>query len=227
MSNGMQRYIELVFEYGLQYGLKLIFALLIFFIGKRVAKVITNTVVKLMQKNKVDVELQGFVESLLYWGLFIVVCVAALGQLGVQTASFVSVIQIFTTKLKTADNKLVIIPNARVMDGNIVNYSATGTRRVDMMFGIGYEDDIDQAREIIKTVIDADDRILQDRDTQIAVMELADSSVNFVVRPWVKSDDYWSVYTSLNETIKKEFDDQGISIPYPQRTVHTMSNAVD
>ncbi len=129
-------------------------------------------------------------------------------------------IQIFTTQLKTPDNKIIIIPNAKLTDDNIVNWSATGTRRVDMVFGIGYEDDIDKARAIMSEVIADDERILKNPAPQIAVSELADSSVNFVVRPWVNSGDYWGVYFDLTETIKKRFDAAGISIPYPQRDVH-------
>ncbi len=129
-------------------------------------------------------------------------------------------IQIFTTQLKTPDNKIIIIPNANLTSDNIVNWSATGTRRVDMVFGIGYEDDIDKARSIINDVIAANDRILKNPAPTVAVSELADSSVNFVVRPWVNSEDYWGVYFELTETIKKRFDAAGVSIPYPQRDVH-------
>ncbi len=129
-------------------------------------------------------------------------------------------IQIFTTQLKTPDNKIIIIPNAKLTDDNIVNWSATGTRRVDMVFGIGYEDDIDKAKAIMHEVLDADERVLKNPRPQIALSELADSSVNFVVRPWVNSGDYWSVYFDVTETIKKRFDAAGVSIPFPQRDVH-------
>jgi small conductance mechanosensitive channel len=139
---------------------------------------------------------------------------------GGGTAGTVDKIQIFTTQLKTPDNKTVIVPNAQMTSGNIVNWSTTGTRRVDMVFGIGYDDDIDKAKKILQSEIDADDRILKDPAPVIAMSELADSSVNFVVRPWVKSSDYWSVYFDLTEKIKKRFDAEGISIPFPQRDVH-------
>lgn len=129
-------------------------------------------------------------------------------------------IQIFTTQLKTPDNKIIIIPNANLTSDNIVNWSSTGTRRVDMVFGIGYEDDIDKAKSIINEVLDADSRILKNPAPKVAVSELADSSVNFVVRPWVDTGDYWDVYFDLNETIKKRFDAAGVSIPFPQRDVH-------
>jgi small conductance mechanosensitive channel len=139
---------------------------------------------------------------------------------GGGTAGTVEKIQIFTTQLKTPDNKTVIVPNAQMTSGNIINWSTTGTRRVDMVFGIGYDDDIDKAKTIMQDIIDADTRILKEPASVIALSELADSSVNFVVRPWVKASDYWSVYFDLTEKIKKRFDAEGISIPFPQRDVH-------
>ena len=139
---------------------------------------------------------------------------------GAGTAGTVEQIQIFTTQLKTPDNKTVIIPNASLTSDNIVNYSSKGTRRCDLVFGIGYEDDIDKAKKILQDLIEADERILKDPAPLIAVSELADSSVNFVVRPWVKSNDYWAVYFDLTEKGKKRFDEEGISIPFPQRDVH-------
>jgi small conductance mechanosensitive channel len=139
---------------------------------------------------------------------------------GGGTAGTVEKIQIFTTQLKTPDNKTVIVPNAQMTSGNIINWSTAGTRRVDMVFGIGYDDDIDKAKNIMQDIIDADTRILKEPASVIALSELADSSVNFVVRPWVKASDYWSVYFDLTEKIKKRFDAEGISIPYPQRDVH-------
>ena len=139
---------------------------------------------------------------------------------GAGTGGTVEKIQIFTTQMKTPDNKTVIIPNAALTSGNIVNYSTKGTRRVDMVFGIGYDDDIDKAKQILEGVIGADTRVLKDPAPVIALSELADSSVNFVVRPWVNSGDYWSVYFEVTEKVKKRFDEEGISIPFPQRDVH-------
>jgi len=132
----------------------------------------------------------------------------------------VETIQIFTTTLRTPDNKTIIIPNAGVTNGNIVNYTVKGTRRVDMVFGISYEDDIEKAKQIMADVLGKDDRILKDPPLQIAVSELADSSVNFVVRPWASIENYWNVYFDAMENIKKALDAAGISIPYPQRDVH-------
>jgi small conductance mechanosensitive channel len=139
---------------------------------------------------------------------------------GAGTAGTVEKIQIFTTQLKTPDNKTVMIPNAKLTNDNITNYSSKGTRRVDLVMGISYDDDIDKARKIMEDIISGDDRILKDPPLTIAVSELADSSVNFVVRPWVRAGDYWDVYFDLIEKIKKRFDQEGISIPYPQRDVH-------
>jgi small conductance mechanosensitive channel len=136
------------------------------------------------------------------------------------TAGKVEKIQIFTTQLLSPDNKTIIIPNARITADNIVNYSTQGTRRCDLAFGIGYQDDIDKAKKILEELIAADERILKDPAPKIAVSELADSSVNFVVRPWVNSSDYWNVYCDLTENVKKRFDAEGVSIPFPQRDVH-------
>ena len=136
------------------------------------------------------------------------------------TAGTVEKIQIFTTQLLSPDNKTIIIPNARITADNIVNYSTQGTRRCDLVFGIGYQDDIDKARKILEKLITADERILKDPAPRIAVSALADSSVNFMVRPWVNSADYWNVYCDLTEQVKKRFDAEGVSIPFPQRDVH-------
>lgn len=264
-----KQYLDLALIYGSEYGLKILIAIAIFLIGKRIARGITNLATRTMRKQEVDVELIGFIDSLLYWGLFAVMVIAALGQLGIQTASFVAIlgaaglaiglalqgslsnfaagvliillrpfrvgefvdiagtagtvntIKIFTTELRTGDNKAVIIPNARVLDSNITNFSSTGTRRVDMVIGIGYDDDIDKARNILQNLIAADKRILSEPAPLVAVNQLADSSVNFIVRPWVRSADYWGVHNEMIENIKKKFDAEGVTIPYPQRQVHT------
>jgi len=133
----------------------------------------------------------------------------------------VEAVGIFITTLVTPDNKVVYIPNSTLTGGNITNYSAMDTRRVDMVFGIGYSDDIDKAKRAIEEVLKTDSRILKDPAPQIVVSELADSSVNFNVRPWVNTADFWAVYFDTTENIKKKFDEQNISIPFPQRDVHT------
>lgn len=135
-------------------------------------------------------------------------------------AGTVESIGIFITTLLTPDNKVIFVPNSALTGSNIINFSAKDTRRVDMVFGIGYSDDIDKAKNVIKNILDSDNRILKDPPPQIVLSELADSSVNFAVRPWVNSSDYWGVYFDTNEAVKKKFDEQQISIPFPQRDVH-------
>lgn len=129
-------------------------------------------------------------------------------------------IQIFNTVMRTGDNREVIVPNGAIYSGVITNFSARDTRRVDMVFGIGYDDDLRKAKAILAEIIEADERILKDPAPVIAVSELADSSVNFVVRPWVNSADYWAVLWETTEAVKLRFDEEGISIPYPQMDVH-------
>ena len=129
-------------------------------------------------------------------------------------------IQIFVTILTTPDNKTIIIPNGPLSTGALTNFSAQATRRVDMTFGIGYGDDLDKAYEVLKGLIDADDRILTDPEPFMALSELADSSVNIVVRVWVNASDYWGVYFRLNEEVYKTFDKEGLNIPFPQTDVH-------
>lgn len=129
-------------------------------------------------------------------------------------------IRIFNTIMKSPDNKMIILPNGSILGGTITNYSAKETRRVDMVFGIGYDDDLKKAKEILSRLVKEDRRILQDPAPVIAVSELGDSSVNFIVRPWVNSADYWAVYWDFTEKVKMTFDAEGISIPFPQRDVH-------
>lgn len=129
-------------------------------------------------------------------------------------------VQILTTILKTGDNKEIVVPNGQIMGSIITNYSSNETRRVDLTIGVSYGDDIDKVRSTIRELVDADERILKDPECLIAVSALADSSVNFAVRPWVKTADYWAVYFGLTEAIKKRFDQEGISFPFPQREVH-------
>ncbi len=136
------------------------------------------------------------------------------------SAGAVEEIRIFNTIIRTWDNKEVIIPNSKITGDTIVNSSAKDTRRVDMVFGIGYDDDIRKAKEIFEQILADDDRVLKDPVPTIALSELADSSVNFIVRPWVKRDDYWGVFFDTTEKVKLTFDEKGISIPYPQQDVH-------
>jgi len=264
----MEETLQKVYDLIMLYGIKVIAAIVIFIVGRWVAKGFRSLTKKLMDKKNVDPTVTGFVGNLTYMALLVFVIIASLGQLGIQTTSFIAIlgaaglaiglalqgslsnfaagflmiifkpfkvgdyveaagvagtvetIHIFTTTLKTPDNKAIIVPNSAVTASNIVNYTVKGTRRADMVFGIAYEDDIDKARQIMTDVLGKDDRILKDPPMQIAVSELADSSVNFVVRPWVTIENYWGVYFDAMENIKKAFDEAGVSIPYPQRDVH-------
>lgn len=136
------------------------------------------------------------------------------------TSGSVEEIQVFATTLKTPDNKAVVVPNGAITGGSITNYSAKPVRRVDMVFGIGYGDDIAKAKQIASDILAKDDRVLGDPEPTVAVCELGDSSVNLAVRPWVNTADYWAVLFDVTEAIKLEFDAQGITIPYPQQDVH-------
>ena len=136
------------------------------------------------------------------------------------TAGTVNAISIFTTTLTTPDNKEIIVPNGAVIGNNITNYSAKPTRRVDMVFGISYDDDIRKAKEVLEQILAEDERILAEPAPVVALGALADSSMNFVVRPWVNTADYWAVLWDTTEAVKLRFDEAGISIPYPQMDVH-------
>ena len=133
-------------------------------------------------------------------------------------------IQIFMTILNTPDNKTILIPNGPLSTDSLINYSTEPTRRVDWTVGIGYGDDVDKAYEVIQSLLDGDDRILDDPEPFIAVKELADSSVNFAVRAWVNASDYWGVYFRLNEEVYKSFEKEGLNIPYPQTDVHIIKD---
>jgi len=139
---------------------------------------------------------------------------------GGGVAGVVENIGIFTTELKSPDNKKIIVPNAKMTSDNIINYTAKDIRRVDIVAGVSYADNIDKVKEVLAGILTQDDRILKDPAPMITVLELADSSVNFAVRPWVKTADYWGVYFAIQENIKKRFDAEGICIPFPQQDVH-------
>lgn len=136
------------------------------------------------------------------------------------TAGTVKEIQLFTTILATPDNVKVIVPNGAVFGSTIKNFAGYDTRRVDLVIGIGYDSSIQKAKEIMEGLIQKDERTLDDPPMQIAVAELADSSVNFVVRMWVKKEDYWGVKFDMTHAIKDAFDENGIEIPFPQRVIH-------
>lgn len=266
--DNLDRYWDTAYELMTTFGVRVLAAILIFFIGRWIAKQITKGVRKLMEKANTDAMLVKFVSNLVYVGLLVFVVLGAINQLGVQTASFIAVIgaaglavglalqgslanfaagvlmlifkpfkvgdfiegggtagvvegiQIFNTVMRTPDNKLVIVPNGQIYGGTITNYSAKDTRRVDLVLGVGYDDSLDKVRSVIDDVLSKDERILSDPAPTVGIVELGDSSVNFAVRPWAKSADYWPLLMDLNETFKKRFDAEGISIPFPQRDVH-------
>ena len=250
------------------FGISLFIALFILVIGRQVVKILIKVISSALERSNTEDTVRIFVTNLLNTLLMIVVFIAAINQLGIQTTSIIAVlgaaglaiglalqgslsnfaagiliviyrpykvgdyiqadnhlgtvddIQIFSTVLKTPDNKLVIVPNGSIMNGSIVNFSNQDKRRVDIIASCSYEDDIDKVKSVLADILSKDDRILSEPKPRIAVSELADSSVNFIVRPWVKNSDYIDVYYSLLEEIKKRFDQEGISIPYPQSDVH-------
>lgn len=250
------------------YGLKVLAAAAILIVGRWVAKALKNLTTRVMKKRAVEPTIVSFVSNLVYIALLVFIVIAAMGQVGIQTTSFIAVIgaaglaiglalqgslanfaagfllilfrpfkvgdyiegagvagvveeiQVFVTQLKTPDNKAVIIPNAKLTGDNIINYSAKETRRVDLVFGVAYDADLQKVRHILEDILSKDERVLDDPAPTIGVLELADSSVNFAVRPWVKTADYWNLYFALTETVKKRFDEEGIGIPFPQRDVH-------
>jgi len=146
---------------------------------------------------------------------------------GGGTAGTVKEIQIFNTILLSPDNKTIIVPNSSMTGNNIINYARQGTRRVDMVFGIAYDSDIDTAKDILWDILKNDSRVLSEPEPKVAVLELADSSVNIVCRPWVNAADYWDFYFDMMETVKKRFDAGGITIPFPQRDVHVYGSEAE
>ncbi|MEZ8020226.1 small-conductance mechanosensitive channel MscS [Vibrio splendidus] len=252
----------------IQYGVNIISALIILFIGNLIVKAVANSVSKVLQKKKMDRAVVEFVHGLVRYLLFVIVLIAALGRLGVQTASVVAVIgaaglavglalqgslsnfaagvlivafrpfksgdyveiggvagsvdsiQIFQTVLTTPDNKMVVVPNGSVIGSPITNYSRHDTRRIDLMIGVSYNADLQKTKALLTKICESDERVLKEPGVQVGVHTLADSSVNFVVRPWVNTADYWNVYFDLMQAIKEGLDNEGIEIPFPQMDVH-------
>ncbi len=271
LSTTWDNVLEMLRTTGLEFGINLVTAIAIFYIGKIVVGLLTRSLRKVMQAQEIDKTLESFVCNLVRMVLLTFVIIASVSALGIQTTSFIAVVgaaglaiglalqgslsnfasgvlivlfrpykvgdwveaagvagtivevQILTTVFKTGDNKSIIVPNSQVMNSIIINYSANDQRRVDMVVGVSYDDDLDKVRATLEDLIAADDRILDDPACTIAVAELADSSVNFIVRPWVKSGDYSGVKFDLTEAIKKRFDKEGITFPFPQQDVHLYS----
>jgi len=247
---------------------KLVTAILIYWIGKKIARIISNLVAKSLEKSNADEILINFLKNFVYFILLAAVIIAALGQLGIKTTSLLGMlaaaglaiglalkdslsnfasgvmivifrpfklgdlvevagqtgkveeIKIFSTFIITTDNKLVIIPNGQITSDPIVNHSAKPERRVDIAMGVGYDDDLKQARSIMMKAMEAHPLVLENPAPSLLMTELADSSVNFSVRPWAKTEDFWTVYGELLETFKVELEAGGCNIPYPQTDVH-------
>ncbi len=264
----ISKYTDMAIVYASEYGLKIISAILIFMIGKWAVNKLTALVKKLMLNANVDKTLVEFSESLVYFALLMMVVLASLNALGVNTTSFIAVlgaaslavglalqgsfsnigaavliiifrpfkvgdfinaggatgtvddINLFSTIISPVDNRTIIVPNSSIISGNITNFSNKPQRRIDLTFGIGYDDDLKLAKQTLMEIIESDDRILKDPAPFVAVGELGDSSVNLLTRSWVESADYWDVHFELIEKVKLTFDEKGISFPYPQMDVH-------
>jgi len=264
----MSKIIDTMTYFITNYSLKIVGAILIFIIGKWLARYLSKLLGKILKKNNMDETLTSFLGNITYYSLLLMVLIAAAGQLGINTTSFLTIvgaaglavglalkdslsnfasgvmiimfrpfkvgdvvtaggqtgkvesIAIFNTVLNTPDNQMVIVPNSSITADVITNINAKSTRRIDLVVGIGYDDNIGEAKSTLEDLIKTDSRILSDPAPTIAVSELADSSVNFVVRPWVKTADYWTVRFDLTEKIKLMFDEKSISFPYPQQDVH-------
>lgn len=248
--------------------ISLVIALLIFFIGRWIAARLVSVSKRMMARGGMDSMLSNFLGSILYGLLIVVVIIAALNHLGIQTTSLLVVLSaaglavglalkdslgnfssgvmliifrpfregdyvdaggvagtvenvgIFATTMLTPDNREIIVPNGQIYGGTITNITARATRRLDLVIGIGYDDDIRKARELVLEIIEQDERILKEPAPVVNVAELGESSIDLNVRPWVRKEDYWTVRPELLETIKTRFDENGISIPFPQRDVH-------
>lgn len=251
-----------------KYWLQVVAAIIIFVVGRWLAKLISGLVAKALARANVEPTLTNFVKNLCHIALLTFVIIAALKKLGIPMTEFTVVvgaaglaigfalqgslanfaagvmliifkpfkvgdfvelagkkgtvkeIQIFNTILNSPDNVRIIVPNGQVTGSNIMNYTANGTRRVDLVVGVSYNDDLKKAKRVIEEVLAGENRILAEPATTVAVSELADSSVNFVVRPWVKTPDYWDVYFNITEGVKMALDKNGITIPYPQMDIH-------
>ena len=252
----------------LSYAVNIVAAIAIVIIGMIVARIVSNTVNRLMVARKIDATVADFLSALVRYGIIAFTLIAALGRVGVQTASVIAVlgaaglavglalqgslsnlaagvllvmfrpfrageyvdlggvagtvlnVQIFSTTMRTVDGKIVVIPNGKIIAGNIINFSREPVRRNEFIIGVAYDSDIDQVKKILTDIIQSDERILKDREMTVRLNELGASSINFVVRVWSNSSDLQSVYWDVLERIKREFDANGISFPYSQMDVN-------
>lgn len=259
----------------LAFSWQIIGALLIFIIGRWIAKAIIGVMRKAMTRKQLDEILINFLANIVYVFLLLSVVLIAVSYLGIAVTPLIAVlggaalavglalqsslsnfasglmlvgfrpfgtgdfveaggvsgtvktVGIFQTELTTTDNRHVIVPNSEITSQPITNYSAFDTRRIDLIMGVGYDDDLKTAQAVMKKVIEGHDKVLKDPEPVVLMMELADSSVNFAVRPWVKTPDYWTVRGELLESLKVELEAAGCSIPYPQRDVHMFKSSDD
>lgn len=264
----MNDIIEKSTEILIEYGPKLIGAILVWIIGSFVIKTISKALLGVLDKKEIDESLKPFLKSLISIVLKVLLVITVLGMLGVEMTSFIAIIgaaglavgmalsgtlqnfaggvvillfkpfkigdyidaqghkgvvkeiQIFNTILTEFDNKTVILPNGVLSTSAMVNYSTEPIRRVDWTFGIGYGDSVDKAKQVLNKLIENDKRILKNPASFIAVSSLGDNSVNFTVRGWVKSEDYWGVFFDMNENVYNTFNKEGLQIPYPQMDLH-------
>ncbi|QYJ74264.1 MULTISPECIES: mechanosensitive ion channel family protein [Shewanella] len=266
--DNIQGLIDQAPELIMTYGLKVIFAIIIFLVGKYFSNLVKKLTTKMLNNRKVDPTVTSFVANLAWAVVFVFTVIATLGQIGVQTASLVAVIgaaglavglalqgslsnfaagvlmvlfrpcrvgdyieaagiagtvdeiTIFSTKLRTPDNKVIVAPNSAIMNGTITNYSAMDKRRVDMVIGVAYDADIKLTKKVLTDILDNNQYVLKDPAYTVALSELGASSINFVVRPWVKGADFWAAKFELTEQIKNALDANNIGIPYPQMDIH-------
>ena len=273
MDTDIEKYQKLIETYAIPWGIKIIAAIAIFVIGRMIAKFIVRMIKRVMARANIEQTLRDFLGNILQAIFMVVIVIAALEQLGVNTTSVLAVfaaaglavglafkdslsnfatgimlvmfqpfkigdfieaagiagvvehIRIFNTVMRTGDNREITVPNSQIYGGIITNFSARETRRIDLVIGIGYEDNIGKAKNIIEDMIRKDSRLLTNPEPTIMLVELGESSIDIAVRPWVNSGDYWTARADLLQNIKEAFDTEGISIPYPQRDVHMIQSA--
>lgn len=252
----------------LSYAVNIVAAIAIIIVGMIIARMISNTVNKLMRARHIDATVADFLSALVRYGIIAFTLIAALGRVGVQTASVIAVlgaaglaiglalqgslsnlaagvllvtfrpfrsgeyvdlggvagtvlqVQIFSTTLRSADGRIIVIPNGKIIAGNIINFSREPVRRNEFIIGVAYDSDIDLVKKLLTEIIESDDRILKDREMTVRLNELGASSINFVVRVWSNSGDLQNVYWDVLERVKRSFDEHGISFPYPQMDVN-------
>jgi small conductance mechanosensitive channel len=268
MTINVEQTIEQITELSIEYGYKLIGAIVCLWIGWKVVNVLCKALEKWFDKTDYDEALETFIHSLVSMSLRVILVITCASIAEIPMTSFVAIlgaaglaigmalsgtlqnfaggvlililkpfkvgdfieaqghsgkvrsIQIFNTIINTGDNKRIILPNGPLATGSVINYSAEDKRRVDFTFGISYSDDIDQAKELLSSIINADERVHSDPEPLVAVHALADNSVNIIVRAWADASDYWGIYFDVTEKVKKAFDKEGLSFPFPQTDIH-------